>query len=163
MPEETGRTKTAALKVFTPLLILLVDQSLKVWVINHFQLGKTKPLLPNVIHLTLVHNTGTAFGLFQNANFLFIILSFAIMGCLILLSLKENSGAAYFFSWFPLSLLLGGAMGNLIDRIRLGYVVDFIDLRVWPVFNLADSCITVGIFLILWEGMLRARIRNRLR
>lgn len=145
MPEKPGRAKTKPLKILPLLAVPLLDQWLKGWVLGLFQPGETRPFLPPVVHLTLVHNTGTAFGLFPNANFAFMILSIGVMVfLLVLLSGERRIGSS-----FAISLLIGGAVGNLIDRIRLGYVVDFIDLRFWPVFNLADSCITIGIVWLL--------------
>ena len=149
MSEKTGRTRTSALKFLFLSLILSADQFLKVWVTDRFQLGQSQPLIPGIFHLTLVHNTGTAFGLFQDHNLFFVILSAAVIIVLgIILFRGERKGQSV-FSWVPLALVLGGAIGNLIDRIRFGYVIDFVDLRVWPVFNLADSCITVGIVWLL--------------
>jgi signal peptidase II len=149
MPEKTGRARASALKLFSFGLILFTDQSLKAWVMNRFQLGQSRPLIPGILHLTLVHNTGTAFGLFQDKNLFFIILSAVVIAGIAALLFKEEKKNDSPFSLIPLVLLLGGAAGNLIDRIRLGYVIDFIDFRVWPVFNLADSCITVGIIWLL--------------
>jgi signal peptidase II len=149
MPEKTGRARAAALKLFFFALILFTDQSLKAWAMGRFRLDQSQPIIPNVLHLTLVHNTGTAFGLFQDKNLFFVVLSAVVIIGLTLLLFKERKKAGSFSSWAPLVLLLGGAVGNLIDRLRFGYVVDFIDFRFWPVFNLADSCITVGIIWLL--------------
>ncbi len=149
MPEKTGRARASALKLFSFGLILFADQSLKAWVMSRFQLGQSRPLIPGILHLTLVHNTGTAFGLFQDKNLFFIILSAAVIAGIAALLFKEEKKEGSPFSWVPLVLLLGGAVGNLSDRLRFGCVIDFIDFRVWPVFNLADSCITVGIVWLL--------------
>ncbi len=149
MPEKTGRARAAALKLFFFALILFADQSLKAWVIGRFQLDQSQPIIRNVLHLTLVHNTGTAFGLFQDRNLFFVVLSAVVIAGLAVLLFKEEKKTNSVFSWAPLVLLLGGAVGNLIDRLRFGYVIDFIDFRFWPVFNVADSCITVGIVWLL--------------
>lgn len=149
MPEKTGRARAAALRLFFFTLIIFVDQSLKAWAIGRLQLDQSQPIIHNILHLTLVHNTGTAFGLFQDKNLFFVVLSAVVITGLTLLLFKEGKKAGSFSSWVPLVLLLGGAAGNLIDRVRFGYVVDFIDFRFWPVFNVADSCITVGIVWLL--------------
>ncbi len=160
MSEKTGRARPTALKLFAFALILLADQFLKGWVIGQFQLGQSRPLILNIVHLTLVHNTGTAFGLFQDKNFFFVILSVVVIAGLAVLSLKEGKKSDSVFSWVPLVLLLGGAVGNLIDRLRFGYVIDFIDFRFWPVFNIADSCITVGIVWLLFYPLTKKTLQK---
>lgn len=86
--------------------------------------------------------------MFQNRLFMFVLISiFAI--ALIIYCLRDKKGS--FIFKLSLSLILGGAIGNLIDRARFGFVVDFLDLRVWPVFNLADSVITIAAILLTWE------------
>ena len=119
--------------------------------------GATIPLLP-FLHLTYVQNTGAAFGLLRGAGPLLILISLAVIVTL-MRSLRQEAPQAQDLparcQRYGMILILGGALGNLIDRIRLGYVVDFVDLRVWPVFNLADSAITIGIALLVW-GMLQS-------
>ncbi len=101
----------------------------------------TQPVLPNIFHLTLVHNAGVAFGLLQGCGLLITLVT-----CAVIVGL-------WWSRLFTLStgLILGGAIGNLIDRLRIGAVIDFLDFRIWPVFNLADSCITVGAVLMAWQ------------
>jgi len=93
-------------------------------------------------HLHYVENTGAAFGSFQGANRLLIVIMLVIIGY-ILHSWKELCAQGQLVKWGSV-LILAGAFGNLYDRITLGYVVDFLDFLVWPVFNVADSAITVG-------------------
>ena len=112
------------------------------------------PLLPGVLHLTYVQNTGAAFGLFRGCAGLFIALAVVIAGWV---SVELSQRPHPTLGRVGLSLILGGAVGNLIDRARLGSVIDFIDLRVWPVFNLADSAITIGVGLLLWLAVRRPR------
>lgn len=115
-----------------------------------FAPGESLPLLPPILHLTYVQNTGAAFGLFKGQQFLFIGCSILIIGWILWeLFTKPSMGVR---SLWALALVLGGAAGNLLDRLRFGYVVDFIDLRVWPVFNVGDSAITVGVALLLWKA-----------
>ncbi|MBQ7908543.1 MAG: signal peptidase II [Elusimicrobiaceae bacterium] len=99
-------------------------------------------VLAPFLHLTYVQNTGAAFGMMQGGNLILIIVSLLILAYL-LKSWQEFCAMGAWVKW-GLVLILGGALGNLYDRITLGFVVDFIDLRVWPVFNAADSFITVG-------------------
>ena len=99
------------------------------------------------MHLTLVHNRGAAFGILKGQLYLFIFTTIIAI-ILIYRSLKNTSCNLYRVS---LWLILAGAAGNLIDRVRFGYVVDFLDFRIWPVFNIADSAITIGAILLGWS------------
>jgi len=128
--------------------VILLDQLTKFLALRFLQLNTPVPLIKNFLNLTLVHNHGAAFGIFQNQLFLFVLVSiFAI--ALILYNLKNKKNSIILK--LALSLILGGAVGNLIDRLRFGFVVDFLDLRVWPVFNFADSVITIAALLLSWE------------
>ena len=99
--------------------------------------------------MTLVHNTGIAFGLFKDQGIVFIIIPVIAIVLLIfnILYYRNNRELSRTYI-IGFSLILGGAIGNLIDRIQVGYVIDFLDFRIWPVFNMADSAITVGAFII---------------
>lgn len=108
-------------------------------------------------HLALVRNTGAAFGLFKNQTHIFILISAAVIIFIgfYLVKRRKTLPPAPLENFFltGLALVLGGAAGNLIDRLRLGYVVDFIDLRFWPAFNIADSCITIGAVILFFVIM----------
>lgn len=131
-------------------IILIADQSSKFLLNNYLYPGQSLPLIKNIFHLTLVYNTGIAFGLFKQQTALFILLSLTAIALIMINILNEGKrNQLDRLYWLGLSLILGGAMGNLVDRLRFGYVIDFLDFRVWPVFNLADSCITIGVILIL--------------
>ena len=131
------------------LSVIICDQLSKHLFNQYLSVGQSLPVIRNIFHFTLVYNTGIAFGLFKNQSVLFIILSLAVISSLFINILRESKDRKLDrINWFSLSLILGGAVGNLIDRLRFGYVVDFLDFRIWPVFNLADSCITVGVILI---------------
>ncbi len=131
------------------LLLVAADQVSKQFILVRLPIGESLPILPGLFHLTTVHNTGIAFGLFQNDPRL---LTLIISDCVLLLLL---------FSWrvvqepllerLAYGFILGGAVGNLIDRVRFGWVIDFLDLRIWPVFNVADSGITIGVILFAWK------------
>lgn len=128
--------------------VIFLDQITKFLAVRFLQLNTPLILIKNFLYLSLVHNRGAAFGLFQNQLFMFVLISiFAIALILHNLRNKQNS----FIFKFSLSLILGGSIGNLIDRLRFGFVIDFLDLRVWPVFNLADSVITIAAVLLTWE------------
>jgi signal peptidase II len=128
--------------------VVLLDQITKFLAINFLQLNIPVPLIKNFLNLTLVYNRGAAFGFFQNQLLLFVLVSLFAIG-LILYNLKDRTNSIRLK--ISLSLILGGAAGNLIDRLRFGFVIDFLDLRVWPVFNLADSVITIAALLLTWE------------
>lgn len=140
--------------LFFPFLIsssvAVLDQAAKFLFSRYLEIGQTIPVIRGFLHFTLIHNTGIAFGLFRNQTVVFIVISALAIALIVLNLVSEGRGRRIHpAELWGFSLMLGGAAGNLLDRIRLGYVVDFIDFRVWPVFNLADSCITVGAFIIL--------------
>lgn len=141
--------------VFLALGILALDQLAKVVVGAVLPPNESIPLCLGV-RLRIVHNTGGAFGLFPDQGALFTAFSAAVaVGLWVALGWgrlfgRTAAGAA---------LILAGAVGNLIDRLRLGYVLDFIELPHWPVFNLADAAIVIGVVLLGW-GILRAGRRG---
>ncbi len=128
--------------------VIFFDQLTKFLATKFLQLNNPLPLIKNFLNLTLVHNRGAAFGLFQNQLLMFILISILAI-VLIIYSLRNKKNSLIFK--LSLSLILGGSIGNLIDRARFGFVIDFLDFGVWPVFNLADSVITVAAVLLSWE------------
>ena len=125
------------------IFVVILDQITKAIVITCLKYGESYLIINKIFYLTLVKNTGAAFGLFKNQAAFFILVSgLAITFIIYFLSKKKVN------SYLPLALILGGAIGNSIDRLRFGYVVDFLDFKVWPVFNVADSCISIGTFLL---------------
>ena len=129
-------------------IILTLDQLTKFLASKNLELNNPLPIIKGVFNLTLVYNRGAAFGIFKNQFYLFILSSIAAVILIYSVLKKNKRNNLYTFS---LSLILGGALGNLIDRIFLGYVVDFLDFRIWPVFNFADSAITLGALLLGWQ------------
>ena len=134
-----------------PLLVfiatLIADQASKELVRLALQPGQSVPA-SGLFRFTYVTNTGSAFGLFPNQTTALIVASFVGIGALLVFYRTHRTRGIL----LPISLglQLGGATGNLVDRIRMGYVVDFIDVGWWPVFNLADSAIVVGLTALLW-------------
>lgn len=139
--------------------VLFLDQLTKIWVIRNFDLGETVSVIPGIFNFTYVRNTGAAFGILADANPAFRVPFFLIVPFVALFVI------AYLFKkippgekWVPLALALvsGGAIGNLIDRIVHGYVIDFLDFH-WkyqhhfPAFNVADSAICVGIGILMLD------------
>jgi len=130
--------------------VVLLDRLTKNFFAGFLGLNESFCVIPHVLWFTLVHNTGIAFGFFKDCGAVFIIVPLILTGLLVYnIFYYRNSPHLSRTYVVAFSLILGGAIGNLIDRIVLGYVVDFIDFRVWPVFNLADSAITIGAGIIL--------------
>ena len=147
-----GREKQTLVFVFITLLILFADQYSKSLIQQNFVLGESIPIVKNILHFTFVENTGAAFGLFKNNALFFIIISalaiFVISG-LIIRYIRRGVFLSRPVLHYGLILIFSGAIGNLMDRLKFGYVIDFIDVRIWPVFNIADSCITIGTLLLV--------------
>lgn len=126
-------------------LLLLLDRATKVWALQ--DLAVNGPVVwGKYLWLNYVENTGMAFGLFQNGNLLLAAVMLIVIGYIIY-SWQDLWRYGTCAQWGTV-LILTGALGNLYDRLTLGFVVDFIDLRVWPVFNAADSFITIGAVLL---------------
>jgi len=109
-------------------------------------LHQSIPLINNILHLTYIQNTGAGFGILKGSNTTLIFISLIIIGIILFYFdriIKEKP------THIPVALILGGAVGNLIDRIFLGHVIDFVDFRIWPAFNIADSAITIGALLLI--------------
>lgn len=125
------------------------DQFFKYLIVSDMFLGQSIPVIPGIFHLTYIQNPGAAFGILANQRWLFV----AIAAVLI-------AAAAYFAPQIKrlslsmrtaIALLVGGAAGNLIDRISIGRVIDYMDFRVWPIFNFADVAIVLGCLFIIYS------------
>jgi len=145
--------KRATLCLLVIASIIASDQLSKLWIRTHLAIGESLPLIGR---LSLIHirNTGSAFGLLANQTFLIIVISIAAL-LFILLFLRYLYPATT-LSVVAIGLLMGGALGNLIDRLRFGSVTDFIYFRLWgnfhwPAFNIADASIVVGVFLLIYS------------
>lgn len=130
-------------------LILLIDQLSKFSICNNLTNASSIPILKNIFHLTLVQNKGTCFGLFPHQTFFFASISVLVVG--LILFFYGRLKTSILSLRVGLALILGGALGNLIDRLRFGFVVDFLDFRIWPVFNFADVSICVGAGLLILQ------------
>jgi signal peptidase II len=129
------------------LITLLLDQFSKIILQKFLTEGVTIPVWPPFFYLTYIRNPGIAFGLFANQNMLLSIM-------IVLVIIAAAAAYIFFTQGHPkikvgLGLLLGGALGNIIDRLRIGQVIDFLDFRFWPVFNLADVAIVCGALLFI--------------
>ena len=129
--------------------IVVLDQITKWAAVRYIMPSGTIPLIDGVLHFTYVENTGAAFGMMTDARWIFMITSVAAIAVLTVLIAKYASG--YKFAVLCVTFILGGGVGNMIDRVRIGYVIDFIDFRLinFAVFNVADSFVTVGAAMLI--------------
>lgn len=130
-------------------LVLLADQITKAAVMHY--LPPQTPWNPieglnRVVVLNYVTNTGAAFGLFPWLGNYYVFVALAIVTALLVF--YRRFGVDHWLLQVSLGMQLGGAVGNLIDRLRFGHVIDFVDFKIWPVFNVADSCIVVGVVVL---------------
>lgn len=132
------------------ILVLALDQITKFIIRANFSIGQTLPVIPDILHITYVQNRGAAFSLFRNMPIMTVLLPICmVIGCLVVgvyLYRKSQRVPALL-----LALVAAGGIGNLVDRLCLGYVTDMIDFRVFPVFNVADIAVTLGcVLLLIW-------------
>jgi signal peptidase II len=159
--KQRDRSQSSLLLVLLAGLIIVADQLTKWLIMSRFGLYEIKVVVPGFFNLTYLHNTGAAFGLLANANpawrpYFFIgIALLALVFVFFAFRQYRRRSAVYMFAF---AFIAGGAMGNLIDRVRFGSVVDFLDFYVsgyhWPAFNVADSAIVVGVGLFLLASLL---------
>lgn len=132
-----------------PLAVVILDQYSKYIVVENMALGESIPIIEEVFHLTYILNPGAAFGMFAHNRLFFIAIAVIVIG--IIIWARREILASPWEVKAGCGLFLGGAIGNLIDRARQGLVIDFFDFRIWPVFNIADIAICIGVGLIIWN------------
>jgi signal peptidase II len=144
--------------LFISALVILIDRLSKNWIIHHIRPGYDLPVIPGVFRLSHVLNTGAAFSLLENLppnGVRLGLIGFSIVAAIIVFVLLWRTGRTLTLTSVALALILGGAIGNLYDRIRFHHVVDFLAVKIvhynWPDFNIADSCIVIGACLMLLE------------
>ncbi|MEN6564724.1 MAG: signal peptidase II [Veillonellales bacterium] len=132
----------------TAAMIIAADQISKYYIQSHMLPGTSAPIIQDFFHITYVLNPGAAFGMLENKTLFFIFVAIVLVLAVL-----------YFYPKIPhkcsllrlgIGLLTGGAIGNVIDRIHSGYVIDFFDFRIWPVFNIADIAIVCGVGIIIY-------------
>lgn len=129
------------------LAVTVLDQGSK-WLIQHgMMLHESIPVIPGFFHITYILNRGAAFGILENQRWLFLLMAIILFLLYAVFHKKVPRHAAV---QAGAGMLLGGAFGNALDRFLYGAVVDFFDFRIWPVFNVADIGIVVGVCLLLW-------------
>ncbi len=144
-------------QIIWPLLLIVAivvsDQIIKAFIVDWLKPQGSVSIIGDLLRLTFVTNTGVAFGMLTGIPYVLIVPIVILIGVLVFYLVKTLGQS--FLLTLALSLELGGALGNLIDRLRLGYVVDFVKVPYWPAFNLADSCVVIGAiglaFVLLWQ------------
>ena len=139
------------------LVVFLLDQGSKLLAVTYLELGRPVPVLGPVMSLTLRENTGAAWGLLAQHSSWLAAVGVAMVIALIVAGLRARAMPVYMAVGLP--ILLGGAMGNVADRIGRGAVVDFLDFHVWPVFNIADTAIVIAAVLICYH-LIRDEVRG---
>lgn len=143
--------KVALVYYFIALAIIILDQVTKWLVVQHMEIRESIPLIENVLYLTSHRNAGAAFGILQGQLWLFVIATIVVVGVVTYYIQKYTKDQKWF--GVSLGLVLGGAIGNFIDRLLQGAVVDFIDVYIFaynfPIFNVADSALVVGVIMLM--------------
>ncbi len=138
--------------------VILVDQFAKIYVDATMSLGQSIPVIDGLFNITFVKNPGAAFGFLANASPFFrsfFLVAVTVIAIILILYFVAKNSATELLLTFSLALIMGGAVGNLIDRVRYGEVIDFLDFYLgsfhWPAFNAADTAITLGALVLLYE------------
>jgi signal peptidase II len=148
------------IETIVPLVVIALDQATKAWVRATLDVNESIRILGDYVRITYIHNEGAAFGLHvgEHSSIVFLVLAVAASALVLYLFLTTNQGER--LQRVALALILGGAFGNIIDRIRWNMVVDFMQVGVgghyWPIFNVADSAVTVGAILLAWAYLFRS-------
>ena len=139
-------------KVTVPIVIvalIALDQWVKFEIVKNIQLGGVKPFIPKILSLTYLRNTGAAFSILENQQWLFAVITLVVIGAAIWYLSKHIKGSVWLLS--ALSLIIAGGIGNFIDRMRQGFVVDMVQLDFinFAIFNVADSYLTIGVLVLI--------------
>ncbi|MDR7865677.1 MAG: signal peptidase II [Sporomusaceae bacterium] len=135
--------------VILALAVIALDQVSKAYLQANMAPGASVPVIPGVFHITYVLNPGAAFGILEHQRWFFVAVALLLVAVIVYLYPRIPAG--YGLLRLGIALQTGGAAGNAIDRLKTGYVVDFFDFRVWPVFNVADMAIVGGVALIVYS------------
>ncbi len=145
--------------ILLAVLMIVVDQVTKYYVVTHFELGESVPVLDGIFHWTFILNPGAAFGMLEGSRWLFVLIAVIVVAAMWFL--RKEIDALGLWARIGAALFAGGAIGNLIDRARQGLVIDFFDFRIWPVFNVADIAICTGVGLIIWSILQTEVLENK--
>lgn len=143
------------------LIVFIIDQMTKWFVVKEMEIGQSIPLIEGVFHLTSHRNRGAAFGILQDQRWFFIVITLLVVGGIIYYLRKVGRDKPLVS--YALALILGGAAGNFLDRLLTGEVVDFLDFTLihYPIFNIADSAIVVGVALMILDTLLEMKKERR--
>ncbi|MBX9075166.1 signal peptidase II [Streptococcus anginosus] len=139
-------------KVTVPIVIVVLialDQWVKFKIVKNIQLGEVKPFIPKILSLTYLRNTGAAFSILENQQWLFAVITLVVIGAAIWYLSKHIKDSVWLLS--ALSLIIAGGIGNFIDRMHQGFVVDMfqLDFINFAIFNVADSYLTIGVLVLI--------------
>ena len=140
-------------------IVVVLDQASKAWVLANFELGVPVQVVGDWLRIWYIQNAGALFGLFQQSAVIFGVVSLVVIGVILWIHSRMATSGGW-ITTLGLGLLLGGAVGNVIDRFRFGYVVDFVDIGIgsWRffTFNVADACIDIGILILIVVALVPA-------
>ena len=141
------------------VLVVLLDQLTKYIVVLKMTEGMSIPIINHVFHLTYILNPGAAFGMLEDNRWFFI--GMALLVLVLITFYRKWIMSEEKLVQYGITLFAAGTFGNLIDRVRSGLVVDFFDFRIWPIFNVADIAICVGVGLIIWATIQEELAKNK--
>lgn len=133
--------------IVTGVLVVILDQITKYLIANSMNVGESISIIPGIFHITYILNPGAAFGLFENSRMFFLAIALiCVVAAFVFRKHILEEGKLF---QYGMALFIGGALGNVIDRANNGLVRDFFDFIIWPIFNVADIAICVGVAMIL--------------
>lgn len=138
--------------------MVMLDQITKYMIVSNMTEGMSIPIIDQVFHLTFVLNPGAAFGMLEHNREFFIIMAIVVL--MFVVYMRKKILEEPLPIQIGIALFVGGALGNLIDRMKTGLVVDFFDFRIWPVFNIADIAICLGVGVMIWS-IIREELKSR--
>ncbi|MBR6500366.1 MAG: signal peptidase II [Firmicutes bacterium] len=148
------------------LALIGLDWLTKYWIQTSMALNDTIPVIDGIFHITYIHNYGAAFSILQGKqSFLLIVTGIAMIAILAYMVIGQIRKKAAPMELWSLALILAGGIGNFIDRVRFGYVVDFFDFRIWPIFNVADIAVCCGcgllvFYVLIWEPRMQKKAKE---
>ncbi|MBR5001143.1 MAG: signal peptidase II [Firmicutes bacterium] len=148
------------------LALIGLDWLTKYWIQTSMALNDTIPVIDGIFHITYIHNYGAAFSILQGKqSFLLIVTGIAMTAILAYMVIGQIRKKAAPMELWSLALILAGGIGNFIDRVRFGYVVDFFDFRIWPIFNVADIAVCCGcgllvFYVLIWEPRMQKKAKE---
>lgn len=145
--------------IILSIILFIVDQISKILIVKLIDINHSVEVIKNFFYLTYTHNTGAAFSILTGQRIFLILIAVAIL--IILFNHIRKNKVKEKIEILSFSLIIGGSLGNLLDRIVRGYVIDFVDIKIFgynfPVFNIADTFIVIGVFLLLIETLRKER------